>query len=304
MQNRQKTPVVIALGMFDGVHLGHRALLRHAVETAKELHALSVAYTFSNHPRGVFAQAPKLLSTEQERRTCLKKLGLDRVQMEVFDKETAMLSPEAFVKRLQDQYEVRAFVVGFNYTFGQGGKGTPETLMELGRMHSFSVHVIPPVLFEGETVSSTRIRQLITTGELTNANMMLSEPYSLSGLVVKNRRIGTSLGFPTANIQIPAEKALPATGIYVTSALHEGRCYEAVTNVGTNPTVNGNVLTVETYLMDYEGDLYGKELTVQFHKRLRDEVRFDSKEALVLQIQQDVLDAKAWFQLDVNRKIG
>lgn len=304
MQNRQKAPAVIALGMFDGVHLGHRALLTRAVKVAKEMDALSVAYTFSNHPRSVFAQTPKLLSTEQERRSCIKKLGLDRVQMEVFDKETAMLSPEAFVERLQEQYDVRAFVVGFNYTFGQGAKGTPETLSEIGETHSFAVHVISPVLFKGDTVSSTRIRQLITTGELEDANNMLTEPYALTGTVVKNRRIGTTLGFPTANIQPPAEKALPATGIYVTSVLHEGRSYEAVTNVGTNPTVNGSALTIETYLLDYEGDLYGKVLSVSFLQRLRDEIRFDSKEELVLQIKQDVIDARNWFQSIRDTKIG
>ncbi len=296
MQKRQKTPAVIALGMFDGVHLGHRALLTHAVETAGEMNALSVAYTFSNHPKSVFGQAPKLLFTEEERRDCIKKLGFDRVQMEVFDKETAMLSPEAFVECLQEEYDVRAFVVGFNYTFGQGRKGTPETLTEIGKTHGFQVHVIPPVLFKGDTVSSTRIRQLITVGELADANSMLVEPYALAGIVVKNRRIGTTLGFPTANIQPPEEKVLPATGIYVTSVLHEGRFYEAVTNVGTNPTVNGSTLTVETYLMDYEGDLYGKELTVSFHKRLRDEIRFDTKEALILQIKQDVTGAREYFQ--------
>ena len=295
MQNKQKTPAVIALGMFDGVHLGHRTLLQCAVETAKECHAHSVAYTFSNHPRSVFAQAPKLLSTETERRDCIKKLGLDCVQMEVFDKETAMLSPEAFVERLQEQYEVRALVIGFNYTFGQGGKGTPETLRALGKMHSFDVHVLAPVLFKGDTVSSTRIRQLVTTGDLADATIMLTEPYALTGTVVRNRRIGTTLGFPTANIQPPTEKALPATGIYVTSVLYDGRCYEAVTNVGTNPTVNGASLTVETHIMDYEGDLYGKALTVRFHERLREEIRFESKEALVQQIVRDVASARDWF---------
>lgn len=296
MQKRQKTPAVIALGMFDGVHMGHRALLKHAVETARERNVLSVAYTFTNHPKSLFGQTPKLLFTEQERRNCIKSLGFDRVQMEVFDKELAILSPEAFVEYLQEEYDVRVFVVGFNYTFGQGRKGTPETLTEIGKTHGFEVHVIPPVLFQGDTVSSTRIRQLITTGKIADANSMLLEPYSLTGTVVKNRRIGTTLGFPTANILPPAEKALPATGIYVTSVLHEGRSYEAVTNVGTNPTVNGSTLTVETYLMDYEGDLYGKELTVSFHKRLRDEIRFDSKEALIAQIKQDVVAAREYFK--------
>lgn len=296
MQKRQKTPAVIALGMFDGVHMGHRALLTHAVETARERNVLSVAYTFTNHPKSLFGQTPKLLFTEQERRNCIKSLGFDRVQMEVFDKELAILSPEAFVEYLQEEYDVCVFVVGFNYTFGQGRKGTPETLTEIGKTHGFEVHVIPPVLFQGDTVSSTRIRQLITTGKIADANSMLLEPYSLTGTVVKNRRIGTTLGFPTANILPPAEKALPATGIYVTSVLHEGRSYEAVTNVGTNPTVNGSTLTVETYLMDYEGDLYGKELTVSFHKRLRDEIRFDSKEALIAQIKQDVVAAREYFK--------
>jgi len=304
MQNKGKKPVVIALGMFDGVHAGHRALLRHTVETARAEGWESVVYTFSNHPRSLFGRDDKLLTTEEERVRCMKKLGLEHIQMELFDRDIAMLSPAAFTDMLLERYDARAFVVGFNYTFGQGSQGTPETLLTLGKERGFFVHVIPPVLYEGTMVSSTRIRQLIETGEMEAANAMLCGPYTLTGEVVRNWRIGTAIGFPTANIAPSPEKVLPCTGVYATSVRIGKSVLEGVTNVGNNPTVRGNKLTVETHVLDFDGDLYGREISVQFHKRLRGEVRYPDIQALVEQIAQDVEDTRAWFARGKNLEVG
>lgn len=295
MQHQTKKPAAIALGMFDGVHMGHRALLSRTVQIAAAQGWESVVYTFSNHPRSLFGRDDKLLSTERERRAAMEQLGLMRIEMEHFDRELAMHSPAAFIDMLLERYAAREFVVGFNYTFGQGSQGTPETLRALGDAHGFLVHVLPPVLYAGAPVSSTRIRQLIETGEMEPANAMLCAPYALTGTVVRNRRIGTGIGFPTANIEPPADKVLPCTGVYVSTARLDGACYQAVTNVGNNPTVHGNRLTVETHLLDFHGDLYGREITAEFHKRLRGEIRYPDLDSLAAQIALDIKDARAWL---------
>ncbi len=302
INNRQ--PAVIALGMFDGVHLGHRALLHHAVDTAKQLCCKSVAYTFSNHPKSVFGRPPKLLSTAQERTRCILKMGVDDVRMEIFDRVMASMLPQTFIGGLMRSYDIRAVVIGFNYAFGQGGQGNAHTLQTLGREHGFDVHVIEPVVFEGDTVSSTRIRELIERGDLNTANAMLCMPYTLTGQVVENRHIGASIGFPTANILPPEEKALPKPGVYITTVMREGIRYAAVTNVGKNPTVAGRFITVETHILDFFGDLYGEELSVEFHERLRDEVRFPGRHELAMQIEQDASRARAWLSAGKIREIG
>lgn len=304
MPTDQKQSAVIALGMFDGVHLGHRALLACAVETAKSLNCKSVAYTFSNHPRSLFARPPKLLTTPGERRERLLSTGVDIVSMEVFDRTTASLSPRAFVEELLREYAVRAIVVGFNYAFGQGGQGGARTLQVFGKEYGFDVHVIEPVAFEGETVSSSRIRELLETGNLHTANAMLCTPYVLCGKVSANRGIGKSLGFPTANILPPAEKVQPKPGVYITTVLYQGMRYAAVTNVGDNPTVSGKFVTVETHILDFHGDLYGQEICVEFRVRLRDEVRFPGKSELAQQIEIDTTRARAWLREAQLRELG
>lgn len=292
-QTAQACPAVIALGMFDGVHAGHRALLEHAVALAAQLDAASMVYTFSNHPRSVFAQAPPLLMTAGERRDAMLRLGIGSVMMEEFTPAIAALSPRAYVERLMGECDVRAMVAGFNYSFGAGGKGHEDTLRALGQALDFRVEVIPPVLYGGEYVSSTRIRRLIENGQIAEGNRMLSFPYAVEGPVVENRHIGTTIGFPTANQLPPAGKVLPLPGVYATIVRYAGNAYPAVTNVGDNPTVEGKFTTIESHLLGFAGNLYGAELRTEFMAFLRGEERFSGKEALAEQIARDVEAAKA-----------
>lgn len=289
MDNRQ--PTVIALGMFDGMHMGHRALLTRAIALAKTHHAKSVVYTFSNHPRSVFASAPRLLMTAAEREACMLKLGIDTVQMDVFDRATASLSPRDYIERLLNASQVRAMVVGYNYSFGSGGGGKADTLHMLGDAEGFSVEIIPPINYRGSSVSSTRIRELIERGSVGEANEMLCAPYSLYGKVIENRHIGRSIGYPTANLLPPEDKALPLSGVYATRVFWRGEMYPAVTNVGNNPTVQGKFTTVESHLLDFTGELYEEVIRVEFHAFLRDERRFENKDALAAQIQEDARQA-------------
>jgi riboflavin kinase/FMN adenylyltransferase len=281
-------PAVVALGMFDGVHLGHRALMSRLQEDVKLLHAIPAVYTFSNHPLEVLGGNVRLLSGIRERNMLLRSLGAEELESVPFTREMAALSPEAFVDLLSAKWDVRGLVVGYNYTCGDRGAGTPETLREIGKRRGFTVSVVEPVLLEGEPVSSTRIREAVERGDITLANRLLKRRYTLSGTVVQNKRIGSRIGFPTANIDANPKRAIPADGVYATFASVDGGIYRAVTNIGTNPTVNGDKLTIETHLIDFHADIYGQPLNISFRKRLRGELMFDSLEALKAQIRLDV----------------
>ncbi len=304
MPTNNKPCAVIALGMFDGVHMGHRALLTRTVEIANRIGCKSVAYTFSNHPRALFGRPPKLLTTPEERKDRISDVGIDIVHMEPFDRKMASLSPRAFLDGLTQEYEVRAVVVGFNYAFGQGGQGNARTLEVFGRQHGFEVHIIDPIVYAGETVSSTRIRELLESGDLSTANTMLCMPYSLCGTVTTNRRIGTSIGFPTANILPPPDKVLPKSGVYASSVAFQGVRHPAVTNIGDNPTVSGKTITIETHVLDFQGDLYDRQLCVELHVWLRDEIRFPGKTELAQQIERDAASARDWLYESQMRKPG
>jgi len=286
-------PAVVALGMFDGVHLGHRALMTRLLEEAKRLRAIPVVYTFSNHPLEVLGGSVRLLSGMRERNMMLRSLGAQEVESVPFTREMAHLSAEQFVDLLAEKWNVRGLVVGYNYTCGDRGTGTPETLHEIGNARGFSVSVVDPVLYEGELVSSTRIRQAVERGDVSLAEQLLKRRYTLTGTVVQNKRIGRRIGFPTANIEQDPKRAIPADGVYATFAFVGGAGYRAVTNIGSNPTVQGDKLTIETHLIDFNADIYGQQLTIAFRKRLRGEAKFDSLEALKEQIRLDVEAASA-----------
>ena len=286
-------PAVVALGMFDGVHLGHRALMSRLQEDANLLHAMPAVYTFSNHPLEVLGGSVRLLSGIRERNMLLRSLGAEELESVPFTREMAALSPEAFVDLLTAQWDVRGLVVGYNYTCGDRGAGTPETLREIGSRRGFTVSVVEPVLLEGEPVSSTRIREAVERGDISLANRLLKRRYTLFGTVVQNKRIGSRIGFPTANIDANPKRAIPADGVYATFASVDGGIYRAVTNIGTNPTVNGDKLTVETHLIDFHADIYGQPLSISFRKRLRGELMFDSLDALKEQIRLDVEEAES-----------
>ena len=291
------TPAVVALGMFDGVHIGHKALISRAVEEANILRAEPAVFTFSNHPMDVLGGSVKLLSSMKERNAMIRALGVQELVSEPFTCELAALEPEAFVDLLQARWDVKAVVAGYNYTFGSRGLGTPETLERIGKERGFRVLVVPPVLYEGEPVSSTRVREAVERGDVALAGALLGRMYSLSGRIIRNKRIGRRIGFPTANIEPEERRVLPPDGVYATIAYVRGAAYRAVTNIGTNPTIEDGKLGIETHLLDFDADIYGEVLTVVFHSFLRGEIKFKSVEELKEQIKLDVQKAAAIKQV-------
>ncbi len=289
----KRTPAVVALGMFDGVHTGHRALLKKTVDTAYAMHAVPAVYTFSNHPMDVLGDGVRLLSEMRERNAMIRLLGIEELVSEPFTAEVASLSTEAYIDALCERWDVRELIVGYNYTCGAMGAGTPETLEEIGKSRGFGVSVVQPVMYESAPVSSTRIRMAVERGEMELAAAMLGRKYAFSGRVVKNKRIGRRIGFPTANIEADPTRVMPPDGVYATSAYVEGTAYRAVTNIGNNPTVNGDKRTIETHIIDFDADIYGRELTVSFRFMIRGEITFNGVEELKEQIAKDVAIASS-----------
>lgn len=281
----------IALGMFDGVHLGHRALLDCTRKIAAETGSLGTVFTFSSHPMEYFNKGVYYLSTNENRRRLFLSMGMDRVDMVPFDGSVADLSPQEFIGLLLKKHDIDTLVVGFNYSFGKGGLGDSAALVKLGEGMGFSVKVVPPVMYEGEAVSSSRIRSCIRLGSVEEAANMLGRNYSIGGTVVSNRHIGRRLGFPTANIEADG-MVMPKDGVYASWAIIEGTAYPAVTNVGMNPTVEGTKRTIETHLIDTELELYGKAMEVEFVGFIRDEQRFTCIQELSQRIGIDVKTAK------------
>jgi len=277
----------IALGFFDGVHIGHQALLARLREQSGLLQAV---FTFYNHPASFFApdKEPFFLSTPREKEALLRQYGAQEVFMPVFDGHMANLSPEEFIEYLLEELRARVIVTGENYRFAKSAQGDAALLARLAARKGAAVYAIENVLYRGEIVSSTRVRGLLKAGRIEDVNAMLARTYTLTGEVGKGRRIGTTLGIPTANVCYPAGKALPADGVYAGYAAAGEASYPAVINIGLNPTVNGTARTVEAHLIGFGGDLYGKQISVGFTARLRDEIRFPSQEALRRQVLRDM----------------
>lgn len=288
MNDRKQRRAVVALGMFDGMHRGHEALIRHAAEKAKRLDARPVVFTFANHPLEVLGRKPRLLTTLDERVRRMRDIGVAEIAAEPFTAGFAAMAPEAFLNWLLARWPVAALVCGFNYTYGRNGEGTADTLIAAGEARGFSVEVLPPVLEENAPISSTRIRKALEAGDVTLANRMLGRPYSLAGVVVPNLQNGRRIGFPTANIEPDGALVLPGDGVYRTRAEVLAGSFPAVTNVGANPTLHAKKETVETHLIGFDRDLYGQRLTVSFLEYLRGEVAFDSLDQLKRRISLDV----------------
>ena len=278
---------IICLGMFDGVHAGHQALLQEAVRLAAGKKPV-VVFTFSNHPAELFSREVSCLSQNAQRERWLRENGADEVWAVPFTHAFAAQAPEAFLTELLKQRPAAALVAGFNYTFGKGGSGTAATLCACGPRLGYQASIVPPVMFEGEPVSSTRIREAIRAGQLEKAAQMLTRPYTLTGPVTPCRQIGRQLGFPTANTETGA-MVLPPDGVYASRVdLAENGIRAAVTNIGTNPTVNGVKRTVETHIPGFSGDLYGTEPQISLLRFLRPEHRFDDLKELQDAIEKDI----------------
>ena len=284
---------VVALGMFDGVHRGHRALLSRAAEIAHEKGDTAVAFTYDNHPRELFSGSFPYLCTREQRETLIRETGCDRVDSIPFDAAFASMAPEAFIDWLDARYEggVSAIVAGYDYRFGAKAAGDTTLLRTLCNSRGIDLAVIDEVKVDGETCASTRIRELLRAGDAERAERMLGRPYALSGTVVHAKALGRRFDCPTANLDAGVQ-ILPKDGVYATVLCFAGKQYPAVTNVGTNPTVGGRARTVETHAIGESLDLYGKRIEVAFLKRLRDERKFDSKDLLFQQIGKDAEIAK------------
>jgi riboflavin kinase/FMN adenylyltransferase len=287
----------IAIGNFDGVHLGHRALISRARELAAGRRALSVALTFDPHPSALFApaHAPPMLTSIARRVELLAAAGVDAVVVEPFTRELAGVAPDAFIDDLVIRaLRARAIVVGYDFSYGQGRTGNIEALRAHGAQAGIEVAIVSPVTIGGEIASSTKVRGHLRAGELAQAERMLGRPWDVDGVVVHGAERGRAIGVPTANITPEVELAI-APGIYaVTLSVDGGPAMPAVASLGTNPTfVDAGRLVLEVHVLDWSGDLYGRRVRTTFVARLRDEQKFDSVEALVAQIARDITGARA-----------
>jgi riboflavin kinase/FMN adenylyltransferase len=290
---------VIAIGNFDGIHLGHQRLLQYCIALAKESGAVATALTFEPPPLKVLRPeaAPLRISTNEQRLEWFGALGMEAAVVLPFTMELAKLAPEDFVDEiLVRQLQVRAVVVGDNFRFGHRQAGDVKFLRELGMRDGFNVIVHEPVVVDGEIVSSTVIRRLILEGEVTRAARMLGRSFALTGEVVPGTGTGRKFTFPTLNLR-PEQELLPAKGVYITRTVLEGEpsSHRSVTNVGMRPTFNGTGLTVETHLLDYSGNFSPKRIEVRFWKKLREEKKFGGPEELKAQIAKDIARANGFF---------
>ena len=289
---------IYALGFFDGVHLGHQALLQTCRVLADRHGWKAGVVTFSNHPDTlVLGKTPALISSLPDRERLLKeKFHMDTVVTLPFDEQMRTMPWKEFLLMLQHGYGAAGFVCGEDFRFGAQGEGNAEQLYWSCYGRGFPCAVVPQLKLDGQVVSSTLIRTLIEDGEMETAAKFLGHPHVLTGHVIHGQQLGRRLGIPTANLLIPAGVAVPKFGVYACRALINGESHPAVANVGVRPTVSGSGVTVEPWILDFEGDLYGQEITLEFYKFLRPEVKFSDLSALKEQIHQDAAETRRYFE--------
>ena len=281
----------ITVGTFDGVHLGHQKIINQLVKKAKQKNCGTLLLTFDPHPRKVVqpSNAPLLLQTIEERSEILSKLGLEIIFVQPFTKAFSKLNSEEYVKDvLVNQLNVEHLLVGYNHRFGKNRTANIFDLKKLGKKYKFSVSEIQAHIVNKITVSSTKIRHAINNGNIKYANSLLGHTYKLKGIVMKGRQNGKKIGFPTANVKIKErEKILPKNGVYAVKVNYNEITHLAMMNIGTNPTFNGNYISNEVHLINWDGDLYKKEIEIFFIERIRDEKKFNSIQDLSIQLQND-----------------
>lgn len=282
----------VTIGSFDGVHLGHQALIHHLVDGAHQAGAPAVVLTFSPHPAVFFNRVPLAysLTSPEERKKLLESLGVDQVIQLEFDAELANLSAVEFMDQMKEYLGISHLLVGFNFALGKNRNGDVPTLQILGKERGIEVEVISPIIIEGENISSSQIRSLLQNQQIKEANRCLGRPYSLSGDVIHGEARGTRLGFPTANINVPADRLIPGNGVYVTRARVNGDVFQSVTNIGIRPTFDHPLPAprVEPHLLDVHEDFYSQHMTLEFIEFLRPEIRFPDSQSLIDQINRDV----------------
>jgi riboflavin kinase/FMN adenylyltransferase len=291
-------PTVLTLGVFDGLHLGHQRIMERVVERARETRAVPTAITFDPHPRAVLhpASAPPLLQTLDQRLANLEVLGIEQAIVIRFDPEFARQSAEKFISEvIHHRLDAIEVYLGKGFAFGHGRGGNIELLRQMSAQLGFVADEVEEVQMRGHRESSSAIRKLLSEGLLNLARRMLGRPYGVEGVVVRGDRRGHTIGFPTANLH-PHNRVIPKFGVYATATLIDGKWRRSITNIGVRPTFEtGSVPSIESYIFDFDGDLYGDVLRVRFLHRIRDEVKFSGVDELRSQIGQDTRRALNYF---------
>jgi len=296
-------PSAVALGNFDGVHLGHQELIKKAVERARADGLKAAVFTFSNHPKNLLPHEKKVKSIldKKEKAEIIEGLGVDYLFNIPFTKAVMTMTPEQFVQNLLlDKFNMKAAFCGFNYNFGYKAQGNPDVLREIGAREGFTVTEMPPYKIKGDIVSSSLIRTLVASGQVEKCKTYMGRHYAIGGEVVVGNRLGRKLGFPTSNLVIDQDMVTPPNGVYITYCTYNGVQYPSVTNVGIKPTIGTYTKNVETHIFNFDKELYGKHITVEFLKKTRDEVKFDSVRDLSEQIVRDCREAKAFHEKNVD----
>lgn len=295
---QQTNPTVVTLGNFDGIHLGHESLINKTRILAEENGYKSIVFTFEPHPKLVFSKNKDfgLVMSPEEKKIAIEGLGVDAYIEYPFDEYFAKTSPEDFVNNiLVDKLKCKILIVGDDYHFGAGARGDVSKLKELGAVKGMQVIAMPSIMLGDEKVSSTRIRKYLIDTDFDGVESMLNRRYSIWGVVVKGRQIGRTIGFPTLNMLAYNNKVFPPNGVYATKTLIKGETFYGITNIGTNPTVNGNEKMVETHLFDFDQVVYGEEARVSFYKFIRNEKKFPSLDDLKLEIKNNTKEVKEFF---------
>jgi len=285
---------VLTIGVFDGVHEGHRYLIEKLIHRAQERDLLSGVVTFHPHPQSVLDpnnQLPYLMSLDARVKE-IRQLGIDLIALLSFTPEVAKLSARQFVTLLKKYLKMRGLVIGADFALGRGRKGNAEKLATLGKKMVFFVDTVPPLTIDDETASSTLVRQTLAQGNMEKVRKLMGHPFSISAKVITGNKRGHALEFPTANLDISSQQALPGNGVYASIAYADGKQFTSATNIGIRPTFGQGEKTVETYLIDYHGELYGRDMEVEFRHKIRDEQQFASPQELKSQIEKDVEKAR------------
>jgi len=291
---------IVTLGTFDGVHIGHQKIIEKLIQNAKEYNCESLILTFFPHPRMVLQEGSdiKLLNTIDERSVLLDKLGLDNLIIHPFDLEFSRLSAEEFVKKiLVDTFNIQKIIIGYDHRFGNNRTANIDDLIRYGEKFGFEVEQISAQEINEVSISSTKIRNAILDGNMALANEYLGYNYSLSGIVSKGKQLGRTIGFPTANIKIAEEyKLIPVNGVYIVKSILNQITVFGIMNIGINPTVNGENLSIEVHFLDFDTDLYDKKITISILDRIREEQKFESVALLKLQLEKDKTTALSYIK--------
>ena len=293
-------PSALALGTFDGVHIAHKEVIESVVNVAKKAGLLSVVYTFSNHPKEMndSVETPKKLITPEKKIEIIKNLGVDVLIIVPFDERQLNIEAETFLQSIiVDKINAKHIIVGYDFRFGQNAKGCVNMLSDHQEIYDYTLDIIKPIRHDGVIVSSTIIRNYLLNGQVEEANTLLGRKYDLKGKIIKGKQVGKTLGFPTINLETTYDMSILKPGVYITETLLDDKIYPSVTNVGFNPTFNQQNFNVETFILDFDQDLYDETVHILFTRFIRPEIKFDNLEDLIKRIDEDVEITKEYFSL-------